>query len=81
VSGRNPTAFRTGPLSQQDSPNNLVDASLQPGTGSTDVLLGAFYHQAVSTNVDAFVNLQYQAAVSERLHADGADARPATRPS
>jgi hypothetical protein len=76
VTGRHPTAFRSGPLSQQDSPDNLVDASLQPGTGSTDLLLGAFYHQAVSREVDAFVNLQYQAAVSERLHASGADFRP-----
>ena len=76
VTGRRPFAFRTGPLSQQNSPDNLVDTSLQPGTGSTDVLLGAFYHQAVSTDVDAFVNLQYQAAISERLHADGADFRP-----
>ena len=76
VAGRNPTAFRSGPLSQQASPDNLVDTSLQPGTGTTDVIVGAFYHQAVSQDVDAFVNVQHQAAVAQRLRQAGADFRP-----
>jgi len=76
LTGRHPSAFQSGPLSRQPSPANLVDTSLQPGTGSTDVLLGAFYHQPVSVDVDAFANVQFQSAFSERLHAAGADFRP-----
>ena len=76
VAGRNPSAFQTGPLSRQPSPGNLVDTSLQPGTGSTDVLLGAFYHEPISADVDAFANVQYQSAFAERLHQAGADFRP-----
>ena len=76
IAGRRPVAFRDGPLSRQDSPDNLVDTSLQPGTGSTDVLLGAFWHTAVTHEVDTFVNAQFQAAVSERPHQAGADFRP-----
>ena len=44
-------------------------------TGSTDVILGAFWHQPVSTEVEAFVNAQYQAAIAERLHGAGQDFR------
>ena len=76
IAGRNPAAFRSGPLSRQPSPDNLVDTSLQAGTGTTDVIAGAFYHQAVSEDVDAFVDVQYQAAVAQRLHQAGADFRP-----
>ena len=76
IAGHHPTSFRTGPLSQQDSPDKLVDTSLQAGTGTTDVLLGAFYHQPVSRDVDGFVDVQFQAAVAQRLHAAGADFRP-----
>lgn len=75
VAGRNPTAFRSGPLSRQASPDDLVDTSLQPGTGTTDVIVGAFYHHAVSGDFDAFADVQYQAAVARRLHQDGADFR------
>jgi hypothetical protein len=76
IVGRRPVAFRDGPLSRQASPDNLVDTSLQPGTGSTDVLLGAFWHTAVTHELDTFVNAQFQAAVSQRLHQAGADFRP-----
>ena len=75
VVGRNPTPFRSGPLSQQASPDNLVDTSLQPGTCTTDVIVGAFYHHAVLEDFDAFANVQYQAAVAQRLHQAGADFR------
>ncbi len=75
VVGRHPAAFQHGPLSANDSPDNLVDTSLQPGTGSTDVILGAYYHQPVSTDLDAFVNAQFQAAVANRLHGAGEDFR------
>lgn len=53
-----------------------LDASLQPGTGSTDVILGAYYYQAVSQNFDLFVSGQFQAAVKEKMNQPGNDYRP-----
>jgi hypothetical protein len=76
IVGRNPTAFNSGPLSQNPSPDNLVDTSLQPGNGSTDLIVGAYYHQAVSENFDAFANVQFQASVAHRLDQAGQDFRP-----
>ena len=75
IVGRKPVTFQHGPLSTNDSPDNLVDTSLQPGTGSTDLIVGAYFHQPVSTNVEAFVNAQYQAAIANRLHGPGQDFR------
>jgi hypothetical protein len=75
-SGNQPTTFRSGPLSQNASPDNLLDTSLQAGTGTTDVILGAFYHHPIAAQVDAFVNGQFQAAFAQRLHTSGADFRP-----
>jgi hypothetical protein len=74
--GRNPTAFTTGPNAQLPSPGNLLDTSLNAGTGSTDLIVGAFYYQPVSQNFDAFINAQFQAAFSEKLDQAGADYRP-----
>ncbi len=76
IVGRNPTAFSSGPISQNPSPGNLVDTSLQPGTGSTDVIVGAYYHRFVSDNINAFVNGQFQSAVAHRLNQPGQDFRP-----
>jgi hypothetical protein len=76
IVGRNPTAFSSGPISQNPSPGNLVDTSLQPGNGSTDAILGLYYHQPVSENFDAFVSGQFQAAVAHRLDQAGQDFRP-----
>jgi hypothetical protein len=53
-----------------------LDASLQPGTGSTDVIVGAYYYQAISQNFDAFINGQFQAAVKHRVDQPGNDYRP-----
>jgi hypothetical protein len=53
-----------------------LDASLQAGTGSTDVIVGAFYYQAVSQNFDAFVNGQFQSAVAHKQDQPGNDFRP-----
>lgn len=75
VVGRHPTTFRGGPLAANASPDNLVDTSLQAGTGTTDIIVGAYYHQALSASVDAFVNGQYQAAIANRLHRAGEDFR------
>ncbi|HEY2256186.1 MAG TPA: transporter [Variovorax sp.] len=71
VVGRNPKPFTSGPLT-----GNLVDTSLQPGTGSTDLIVGAYYYQPISQNFDAFINGQFQAAVSQKLDQAGADFRP-----
>src|SRR5215469_11474623 len=53
-----------------------LDASLQPGTGSTDVIIGAYYYAAISQNFDAFINGQFQAAVKHRMDQPGNDYRP-----
>jgi len=61
-----------------DGPNAgaPLDASLQPGTGSTDVIVGAYYYQAISQDFDFFVNGQFQSAVKHRLDQPGNDYRP-----
>jgi hypothetical protein len=53
-----------------------LDASLQAGTGSTDVIVGAYYYQAVSQDFDAFASVQFQAAVAHRQDRPGDDFRP-----
>lgn len=75
IVGRKPAAFQHGPLAANDSPDNLVDASLQPGTGSTDIIVGAYWHRPVSTDIEAFVNASFQAAIAQRLHGPGQDFR------
>ncbi len=61
-----------------DGPNvgTPLDASLQAGTGSTDVIVGAYYFRPVSENVDAFGNVQFQSAVTHKLDQPGNDFRP-----
>ena len=66
-----PVTFKSGPGFGQS-----LDTSLQPGTGSTDLIVGGYYFQPVSQNFDAFVNGQFQAAVKENLDQNGADFRP-----
>jgi hypothetical protein len=63
--------FSDGPNSGQP-----LDASLQAGTGSTDVIVGAYYFQAISQDFDAFVDGQFQAAVSHKQDQPGSDFRP-----
>jgi hypothetical protein len=72
VVGRHPVSF--GPSGH--SAGGLLDTSLQAGTGSTDVILGVAYHQAVSENLRGFVSDQFQAAVSRKLDQPGSDFRP-----
>ncbi len=71
IAGRSPTLFYTGP-----SAGVPLDASLQDGTGSTDIILGAYYYQPVSQNFDAFVQGRFQAAMFELLDQPGATYRP-----
>jgi hypothetical protein len=63
--------FSSGPLA-----GNPLDASLQPGTGSTDVIVGAYYYRAISEYWDLIVNGQFQSAFREKLDQPGKDFRP-----
>jgi hypothetical protein len=65
--GHHPVNFSNG---------DLLDTSLQAGTGSTDLIVGAYYYQAVSQDFDAFASGQFQSAVSEKLDQADADYRP-----
>lgn len=71
--GRYGTAvdFNAGP-----NAGTPLDASLQPGTGSTDLIVGAYYYRAVSQNFDAFFNVQFQSALRHRMDQPGNDYRP-----
>jgi hypothetical protein len=69
--GRDPVVFSSGPAS-----GAALDTSLNPGTGSTDLIVGSYYYQPVSQNFDAFINGQFQSAVSEKLDQSNADFRP-----
>jgi hypothetical protein len=69
--GRAPVYFSTGPAA-----GSTLDTSLDPGTGSYDAIVGAYYYQPVSQNLDAFVNLQFQFAVAHALDQPNADFRP-----
>ena len=66
-----PTKFRSGPFA-----GDALDTSLQAGTGSTDLIVGAYYYQPISQDFDIFVNGQYQAAIAEKLDRADADFRP-----
>ncbi len=55
---------------------SALDASLQAGTGSTDLIAGAYYFQPVSQDFDAFATVQYQVAALHRLDQAGSDYRP-----
>jgi len=69
--GHNPVLFNSGPNAGQ-----ALDTSLNPGTGSTDLIAGAYYNQPVSQDFDLYINGQFQAAVAEKLDQPGADYRP-----
>jgi len=61
-----------------DGPNvgTPLDASLQAGTGSTDVIVGAYYYQPISQDFDAFANIQFQSALEHHQNQPGNDFRP-----
>lgn len=73
-----PTGHYGTAVSFASGPNagTPLDASLQAGTGSTDLIAGAFYYKAVSQNFDAFANAQFQSAVNHRQNQPGNDFRP-----
>jgi hypothetical protein len=53
-----------------------LDASLQPGTGSTDIIVGAYYYRPISQDFDFFADGQFQSAVTHRMDQPGNDYRP-----
>lgn len=63
--------FDSGPMA-----GDALDASLQAGTGSTDLIVGAYFYRAISRDFDAFVSAQYQAAVANQQNEAGNDFRP-----
>ena len=63
--------FSNGPAAGEP-----LDASLQPGTGSTDIIVGVYYYRYVSENISAFANVQFQSAVVEKQSTPGNDFRP-----
>ncbi|MTJ83752.1 MAG: transporter [Telmatospirillum sp.] len=73
VVGRNPALFSSGPGAAS---GQVLDASLQPGTGSTDIIIGASYDQPVSEDIDAFVNGRIEVAVAQFLANANANYRP-----
>jgi hypothetical protein len=73
-----PTGQYGSAVNFYDGPNvgTALDTSLQAGTGSTDIIVGAYYFQAVSQNFDAFANVQFQSALAHKLDQPGNDYRP-----
>jgi hypothetical protein len=71
--GRYGTAidFNSGPAA-----GTPLDASLQPGTGSTDVIVGAYYYRFIGDNVEVMANGQFQSALEEKMDQPGNDFRP-----
>jgi hypothetical protein len=63
--------FNHGPLA-----GSPLDASLQPGTGSTDLIIGAYYYTAISQNFDVIANGQFQSALWHKQNQPGQDFRP-----
>jgi hypothetical protein len=63
--------FKDGPLAGEP-----LDASLQPGTGSTDIIVGVYYYRAISQDFDFFTNAQFQSAVKSKQDQPGNDYRP-----
>jgi hypothetical protein len=57
----------TGRFTVANDANDRAERSLQPGTGTTDLILGAYHHQRRNANDAAwFVQAQYQHAVDSR---------------
>lgn len=63
--------FASGPLRGEP-----LDASLQPGTGSTDIIVGAYYVQPFTLKLSGFANVQFQSALKSRQDVPGNDYRP-----
>jgi len=64
-------AFRSGPHA-----GSALDASLQPGTGSSDIIVGVYYFRAIGLNFQFFGNVQFQSAITSKQSQPGNDFRP-----
>jgi hypothetical protein len=53
-----------------------LDASLQPGTGSTDIILGAYFYQAINDSWRFFATAQFQSSLHSKQDQPGNDFRP-----
>jgi hypothetical protein len=71
--GRHPVYFSSGPNAVA---GQTIDTIFQPGTGSTDIIVGAYYYQAVSQDFDAFINARFEVAALESLDQVNANYRP-----
>ena len=57
----------TGRTTVRNSAGDAAERSLQPGTGTTDLVLGAYHHQKLSSlNSSWFAQVQYQHALNSR---------------
>lgn len=63
--------FESGPNAGEP-----LDASLQPGTGSTDVILGAYFYQAINDSWRFFANAQFESSLHAAQDQPGHDFRP-----
>jgi hypothetical protein len=57
----------TGKINVANAGGSLAERSMQPGTGTTDLIAGAYYHQKLTaSDASWFVQGQYQRALRER---------------
>lgn len=57
----------TGRYNLTNDDGDLAERTLQPGTGTTDIMVGAYYHRDMPADLSSwFVQGIYQAAVAER---------------
>ncbi|HYD93860.1 MAG TPA: transporter [Noviherbaspirillum sp.] len=57
----------TGRTSVGNASGDVAERTLQPGTGTTDAILGAYYHQKLpQSNASWFAQAQYQQALNSR---------------
>lgn len=57
----------TGRTTVRNSEGNAAERSLQPGTGTTDLVLGAYHHQKLKTlDSSWFAQVQYQQPLNSR---------------
>ncbi len=57
----------SGRFSLRNGEGEVAERSLQPGTGTTDAILGAFFHQQMpQRNASWFANAQYQHPLNSR---------------
>lgn len=58
--------FTSGPMALNPAPDNRLDRSLQPGSGSTDLLLGIYRVGTLNRSWDWFAQGIYQLAVATK---------------